>query len=49
MTLKKESEVVEAMEDRSWKVLSLEAMKGAWGKDDDVWDKLAKKGMVLKP
>lgn len=42
LVLKKESEVFEALEDKFWKLLSREAVKRAWGKEDDVWDRIAK-------
>ena len=44
--LKKESEVLSAMgEDSFWKSVSRETMKRAWGKDDDVWDEIARNDM----
>ncbi len=42
IVLRKESEVIRAIEDQSWDALSGLAMKDAWGKEDEVWDKLAK-------
>lgn len=44
IVLKKELDVLEAMEndDKFWKVLSREAMKSSWGKEDEIWDKFYK-------
>ena len=44
LVLKKESEVLEVMEreDKFWKFLSREAMKRAWNKEDEIWDKIYK-------
>lgn len=44
IVLKKESDVLEAIEneDKFWKILSREAMKKAWSKEDEVWDKFYK-------
>lgn len=44
IVLKKELDVLEAIEndDKFWKVLSREAMKRAWGKEDEIWDKVYK-------
>lgn len=44
IVLKKESDVLEAIEneDKFWKILSREAMKRAWSKEDEVWDKFYK-------
>lgn len=42
IVLKKESDVLEAIEseDKFWKFLSIEAMRKAWNKEDEVWDKI---------
>ena len=44
IVLKKESDILEAIEDeeRFWSVLQKEAMKKAWGKEDEIWDKVYK-------
>ena len=44
LVLKKESDVLIAMEgeDKFWKYFSIEAMKRAWSKEDEVWDKIFK-------
>jgi len=44
IVLKKESDILEAIEDedRFWKALSPEAMKKAWSKEDEIWDKIYK-------
>lgn len=49
LVLKKESEVIEAIEDKFWSALSSKAMAGAWGKEDEIWDKLARKHGEHKP
>lgn len=43
LVLKRESEVFEALEDRFWKRLSGASLRRAWGSEDEVWDKIAKK------
>ena len=48
LVLRKESEVIAAVEDKFWSALSRLAMRDAWGKDDEVWDKLAKDVKVPK-
>lgn len=46
IVLKKESDILKAVEDedRFWKALSQEALKGAWGREDDIWNKIYKEG-----
>jgi AbrB family looped-hinge helix DNA binding protein len=43
LILKKESDVVKTIleEDNAWAILSFDALKKAWGKEDAVWDKIA--------
>ena len=43
LVLKKESEVFAALDDKFWGALSHASMKKAWGKEDEIWDKVAKK------
>lgn len=45
--LKKESDILMAMEDedRFWGHFSIEAMKRAWSKEDEVWDKIFKQSI----
>ena len=43
LVLRKESEVIAAVEDKFWDALSHLAMKNAWSREDDVWDEIAKK------
>lgn len=42
IVLIKESDALEAMgqEGRFWKTLSQEAMKSAWSREDEIWDKI---------
>lgn len=42
IVLKKESDVLNAIEgeDRFWNALQGEAIKKAWSKEDEVWDKI---------
>ena len=43
IVIKKESDILKAIdEDMFWKRLSQESMKGAWNKEDEIWDKIAK-------
>lgn len=44
IVLKKESDVLEAIEseDKFWRLLSREAMKRAWSKEDEIWNKIYK-------
>ena len=44
--LRKESDIVEVIkgEDEFWKTMARESMKKAWDREDDVWDKIYKKG-----
>ncbi len=49
IVLRKESEVIDAIEDESWSALSSRAMAGAWGKEDEIWDKLAKRHGRQRP
>jgi len=44
IVIRKESDIAEqiAQEDEFWKSLSAESMKRMWGKEDAVWDKIAK-------
>lgn len=44
--LKKQEDVIELVnrrEDDFWRKLSEESLRRAWGKEDEVWDKLVKK------
>lgn len=43
LILKKESDVAKKIleEDNAWAVLSLEALRKAWSKEDAIWDKIA--------
>ena len=49
IVLRKESEVIGAIEDKVWSALSSRAMTDAWGKEDEIWDKLAKKSRWQRP
>lgn len=42
LVLKKESEVFEAIEDKFWSALSHASMRKAWGKEDEIWNKISK-------
>ncbi len=44
IVIRKESDIAEQIEQEEefWKMLSAESMKRAWGKEDSVWDKIAK-------
>ncbi len=43
IVIKRGSDVLDAMNDNAfWRTLSLGMMKNAWGKEDDVWDDVAK-------
>lgn len=42
IVLKKESDVLRALEDIFWKRLSEEAIKRAWVKEDEIWDNIFK-------
>lgn len=44
IVLRKESDILAAVEteDKFWKQFSIESMKRAWGKEDEVWDKAFK-------
>ncbi len=44
IVIKKESDVIKAIEgeDIFWKTLSEEAMRRAWSKEDEIWDKIVK-------
>ena len=44
LILKKESDVIKQIldEDKAWAILSRETLKRAWGKEDAVWDKIAR-------
>lgn len=46
LILKRESDVAKKIleEDNAWVALSLEALKKAWGKEDAIWDKIAREG-----
>ena len=41
IVLKKEADILNALEEKFWKTLSKEAMKRAWSKEDEIWDRLA--------
>ncbi len=45
--LKKESDVLTAVEDEDkfWRYFSTEAMKMAWGKEDEIWSKIFKQSV----
>ncbi len=44
--IKKESDVLSAMdEDAFWRAVARESMRRAWSKDDEVWDKIARKDL----
>lgn len=49
IVLRKESEVIEAIEDEFWSALSSHAMTDAWGKEDEIWDKFAKRHGGQRP
>lgn len=44
LILKRESDVIKQIldEDKVWAILSREALKRAWSKEDAVWDKIAR-------
>lgn len=44
LIIKKELDVLTTMEyeDKFWKYFSIEAMKKAWSKEDEIWDKIFK-------
>ena len=43
LVLRKESDFLKAVEeDKFWKVLSRKAIKEAWSKEDEIWDKAYK-------
>lgn len=46
LILKKESDIVKKIfdEDKAWALLSLDALKRGWSKEDAVWDKIAREG-----
>lgn len=48
LVLKKESDVLEAIDNGFWAALTKRAMQNAWSKEDEVWDKLAEKSIALK-
>lgn len=43
LILKKESDVAKKIleEDKAWTILSLEALRKTWSKEDAIWDKIA--------
>ena len=47
--IEKESEMLKQMsdkeEDEFWAKMSLEAMRNAWDKEDDIWDKIAEEDL----
>ena len=43
IVLRKESEVIDAIEDEFWSALSSRSMTNAWGKEDEIWDKFARR------
>ena len=43
LVLRKESEVINAIEDKFWGAMASRAMTDAWGKEDEIWDKFAKR------
>ena len=47
LVLKKESDVLTAIEDedKTWKFFSMESMKRAWSKEDEIWDKIYKESV----
>lgn len=48
LILKKESDVLEALDNSFWEALSREALQGAWSREDEVWDKIAAKSLSPK-
>lgn len=49
IVIKKESDVLSAMdEDAFWRAVSRESMKRMWEKEDNVWDKIARKDIKGK-
>lgn len=48
LVLKKESEVFEALDSIFWEALSKKALQNAWGREDEVWDKIAEKSLSQK-
>ncbi len=43
IVIKRESEVLDVLdEDLFWKAIGAEALKRAWNKEDEIWDKFAK-------
>src|SRR3989338_4213812 len=48
LVLKKESEVLEALDSIFWEALSKKALQNAWSKEDEVWGKIAEKSLSLK-
>ncbi len=47
IVLKKESSVLEAIDSDAifWKAISAASLQRAWGKEDEIWDKIAKKNL----
>ena len=43
LVLRKESEVIDAIEDKFWGAMAATAMTDAWGKEDEIWDRFAKR------
>ena len=48
LVLKKESEVFEALDSIFWEALSKKALRNAWSREDEVWDKIAEKSLLQK-
>lgn len=48
LVLKKESEVLEALDNRFWEALARKTLQNAWSKEDEVWDKIAEKSLPPK-
>lgn len=46
LIIRKESEVLDTIsEDEFWKAIARESLKRAWSKEDEVWDKFARKDL----
>lgn len=44
--IRKESDVFESIsEDKFWKAIARRSLERAWGKEDEVWDKFARKDL----
>ena len=45
--IRKESAVAEKIrdEEKAWKAVSMESLRKAWGKEDEIWDKIAEEDL----